>query len=316
MIKLIASIGILVLTAGLWGATRETRINGGTVGQTTVTIQDSVSGATTASTGGATAATGTTGGTATTQAALKVVASPKPTVLKELNLSDSRQVYIYGVIDENNSPSIAQQILQLGKDASPINILINSPGGSVLDGAEIISAMQAAKGPVNTVCVQICASMAAMIHSYGSKRLMIDRSLIMFHPATGGVEGEVDKMYSRLGTLKEYIGEMELNAANRAGMSYQDYKFHSGIEMWLPARKAVAGGYADDVVFVRGSESAKLFLNVQNTMRYVNRRLPFVMFPNGSFTQPTNGKFYWISPEAYNMLYGNFPTSSVVTNGR
>jgi ATP-dependent Clp protease, protease subunit len=238
---------------------------------------------------------------------ITAVATPSPTTnkvvkmksasLKELNLNDDRQVYVYGVIDETTAPAIAKQLLELGEDSRPISVLINSPGGSVLDGAAIISAMQAAKGPVNTVCVQICASMAAMIHSYGTKRLMIDRSFVMFHPATGGVEGEVDKMYSRLGSLKEYIGDMELNAATRAGMTYDDYKFHSGVEMWLSARNALKNGFADDVVYVRGAEAGKLFLNAQNTMRYVNKRLPFVM--NGK-----DGKFYWISPEAYIMLYG------------
>jgi ATP-dependent Clp protease protease subunit len=291
MIKLIFITG-LALVSFATIATFRPNPNAGTVGASTVTLTD---------TGKATTASAT----ATTTGVTNKAIVKKSTTLKELNLDDSRQVYVYGVIDETTAPQVAQQILELGKDPSPINVLINSPGGSVLDGAEIISAMQAAKGPVNTVCVQICASMAAMIHSYGTKRLMIDRSFVMFHPATGGVEGEVDKMYSRLGSLKEYIGDMELNAANRAGMSYDDYKFHSGVEMWLSSRNAIKNGFADDIVFVRGSEANKLFLNTQQTMKYVNKKLPFVMYPNGSFTQPNNGKFYWISPSAYKMLYGD-----------
>lgn len=292
MIKLLFFSGLALVSLATMASFRHNP-NAGTVGQSTVDVVD---------TGKTIAATGTT----TTPTVQSKAIVKRLTTLKELNLDDSRQVYVYGVIDESTAPAVAQQILELGKDPSPINVLINSPGGSVLDGAEIISAMQAAKGPVNTVCVQICASMAAMIHSYGTKRLVIDRSLLMFHPATGGVEGEVDKMYSRLGSLKEYIGDMELNASSRAGMSYEDYKAHSGIEMWLSARNAIKNGFADDVVFVRGSSGAKLFpSNAQNTMKYVNKRLPFVMNPNGNFTQPNNGKFYWISPEAYHMLYGD-----------
>jgi len=291
MIKLLFFSGLALVSLATMATFRHDP-NAGQVGASTITLTDTNKPVTLA---------GTTATPTVANKAIKV----KATTLKELNLDDSRQVYVYGVIDETTAPTVAQQILELGKDPSPINILINSPGGSVLDGAEIISAMQAAKGPVNTVCVQICASMAAMIHSYGTKRLMIDRSLVMFHPATGGVEGEVDKMYSRLGSLKDYIGDMELNAANRAGMDYHDYKAHSGIEMWLSARDAIKGGFADEIVFVRGSSGAKLFTNSASTMKYVNKRLPFVMFPNGTFTQPNNGKFYWISPQAYHMLYGD-----------
>lgn len=293
MIKLLF-IGGLVLVGIATSLGLKHDPKAGSVGQSTVAISD---------TGKPLTATAVTA--PPPNSVVNKAVQPSTATLKELNLNDSRQVYVYGVIDETTAPVVAQRILELGKDPSPITVLINSPGGSVLDGAAIVSAMQAASGPVNTVCVQICASMAAMIHSYGTKRLMIDRSFVMFHPATGGVEGEVDKMYSRLGSLKEYIGDMELNAASRASMSYDDYKAHSGVEMWLSARNAIKNGFADDIVFVRGTDSAKLFQNAQGTMRYVNKRLPFVMYPNGSFTQPTNGKFYWISPQAYHMLYGD-----------
>lgn len=178
----------------------------------------------------------------------------------QLDLSQNREVYIYGEIDENNSPNIARQILELGKDSKPINILINSPGGSVLDGALIISAMEAASGPVNTICVQLCASMAAMIHQYGTHRLMLNRSLLMFHPASGGVQGETDKMYSRLSTFKAYIGKMENNVAKRSKMTYEAYKAKSGVEWWVDAEDSIAVGLSDGIVYVRGSAASKVFL--------------------------------------------------------
>lgn len=234
--------------------------------------------------------------------------SPKSIVLKEQDLSGDRQVFITGVIDENNSPEIAKQLLDMGKDSKPITIIINSPGGSVIDGAEIISAMQAAKGPVNTICVEICASMAAMIHQYGTNRLMIDRSLVMFHPASGGVEGEVDKSFSRLSALREYIGEMELNVAKRSNISYDAYKAHSGVEWWLSAQNAVKVNIADSIVYVRGSNASKLYQGTAAMRSYYRTKLPFNSIK-------TNGRFYWISESAYNLLYGNgnFGISKEVT---
>lgn len=214
--------------------------------------------------------------------------------LKELNLSGSRQVYITGVI-EGNSALIAKQILYLGKSAEPMTIIINSPGGSVVDGAEIIAAIEAASGPVNTLCVELCASMAAMIHSYGTHRLMLNHSIVMFHPASGGVEGEVDKMYSRLSTLKRYVGKMELNVAKRAKISYEQYKARSGVEMWLDAEDAVAQGFADGIVFVRGSDSQKLYVDLPS--EFNSTQVPHRVLPVNPITlpvfSPTNPKFYW-----------------------
>lgn len=180
-------------------------------------------------------------------------------VLKELNLSSNRQVFISGVIDETNSPALTKELLELGKTAEPITIVINSPGGSVFDGAAIISAIEAAKGPVNTLCVQLCASMAAMIHSYGTQRLMLNRSVLMFHPASGGVQGTVDQMHSRLALITSFMTKMEQNVSSRSHTTLEKYKARSRVELWLDAEDSVQQGFADQIVFVRGKDAAKLF---------------------------------------------------------
>lgn len=106
--------------------------------------------------------------------------------VKYLNLVEDQTVEIYGEINES-SEAIAQKITSLAAKGKPIYLLINSPGGSVMDGALIISAIEASKAPVYTICTQLCASMAALIHQYGHTRYMVDRSILMFHPAAGGL---------------------------------------------------------------------------------------------------------------------------------
>lgn len=179
--------------------------------------------------------------------------------LHEYDLSGDRIVYVLGEIGESNSAAIAKQLLEMGRDPRPITVIINSPGGSVIDGASIISAIEVAKGPVNTLCTQLCASMAAIIHSYGTNRLMLNRSLVMYHPATGSVSGEVDKMSSRLGTLKRYIDKMDDNIAKRAGLSLEEFRHMYEVELWLDAEDAVKRGFTDHVVFVRGIQANKLY---------------------------------------------------------
>lgn len=203
--------------------------------------------------------------------------SPKSHVsIKELSLNN-REVYVTGVIDEGNSPSIAKQILAYGKSEEPMTIIINSPGGSVFDGAEIISAIEAAKGPVNTLCVQLCASMAAMIHQYGTKRLMLNRAVLMFHPAAGGLMGTIDQMNSRLTLFKSFIGKMEQNVANRSHQSFESYKQKSVVELWLDAEDSVSGGYADAVVLVRGKDAGKLYQEYSPDMNSKRKTIPFIV---------------------------------------
>lgn len=175
----------------------------------------------------------------------------------ELSLGN-RVVYVYGEIGDN-SDSIAKKILYLGESSSPITILINSPGGSVVSGSEIIAAIESASGPVNTVCVELCASMAAIIHSYGTHRYMLNHSILMFHPATASVEGEVGKMNSRLTFLKRYVDKMNANIARRAGLTNQQFESLWQVEHWVDAQDATNEGFNDAIVFVRGLDALKLY---------------------------------------------------------
>lgn len=188
---------------------------------------------------------------------VKLAVQPHTPKRYELKLS-SRVVYVQGVI-EDNADSIAKQILVLGQSPEPIIILINSPGGSVFDGAEIVAAMESAKGPVITVCTQICASMAFIIHQYGTDRLMINHSVLMAHPASAGAQGEVDKMNSRITFLKRYVDKMNQKIAARSGLSEEQFKSEWEVEHWVDAEDATNEGLNDAVVFVRGIDALKLY---------------------------------------------------------
>ncbi len=170
-------------------------------------------------------------------------------LVTHVTLNPARTVVIDTEIGQNNEPDI-QKILALGETKEPIFVVLKSPGGDVLSGAMILSAIEAAQGPVYTICDTLCASMAAIIFEHGTQRYMVDRSLVMFHPASGGAQGEVDKMVSRIGTIQRYIGKMEAYIANRVGISFEKYKELSGKELWLDAEDAVNQKYADAIVSI------------------------------------------------------------------
>ena len=167
-----------------------------------------------------------------------------------LKLEGERVVFISGEITESAYVH-ADKIKELSAvSKEPIFVLLNSPGGSVLDGALIISAIAASPAPVYTVCMQLCASMAAMIHQYGKERLMADRSILMFHDAAGSVSGYFPHMISRLNTLTRYVNKMNYHVARRANVPLNDYLAKIHEELWLDAEDAIHQGYADKIVNV------------------------------------------------------------------
>lgn len=176
--------------------------------------------------------------------------------IKTLSLTEKDTVLIEGEIGED-AKYIAQEITQKSLTNKELYILISSPGGSVLDGALIISAIEAAKIPVNTVCLDSCASMAAMIHGFGTKRLMVDRSILMFHPAAGGIRGTLEEMQSLLTTITNYVNKMDVYIANRAGLTEKQFHDMWVSQLWMDAETAVAKKFADGYVNLNLESSKK-----------------------------------------------------------
>lgn len=82
-------------------------------------------------------------------------------------------------------------LLDAQERKSPIDLYVNSPGGSVTDGMSIIDTMRGIAAPVRTVCVGLAASMAAWIVAAGERgsRSASPNAEVMLHQANGGVAG-------------------------------------------------------------------------------------------------------------------------------
>ncbi len=187
--------------------------------------------------------------TTATSLATKAEVTTTKRQVRQLDLNDKQVVQIYGEIGDD-SYFIAKKITQLAKNGKPIYVLLNSPGGSVLDGALIVSAIEGASVPVYTVVEGLCASMCQIIHAYGTKRMMVDRTVLMGHPASGGVQGTLEQMQSRLGMIQRYVNKFNAYIANRAGIPLDKYLNMVVSEMWLDAEDATALHFNDEVVNV------------------------------------------------------------------
>jgi ATP-dependent Clp endopeptidase proteolytic subunit ClpP len=178
--------------------------------------------------------------------------------IKDLELDISRTIELYGPVGVN-AIYAAITITRMNQDSNkPIFLLLDSPGGSVLTGARLISAMQTSKAPIFTVCTNMCASMAFMIHQYGVKRFALDRAILMSHPATVGYEGDVDRISSFIGTIKRYTNKLEAEVAQRMGLSFQAYKQKIQNEYWVDAEDALKDNVVDQLVNITLEKAVKL----------------------------------------------------------
>lgn len=164
----------------------------------------------------------------------------------------SNTVYLVGVVGKESANRVIREIKRLSLTNKNITLVIDSPGGSVFDGARIISTMEGSKVNIDTVCIDICASMGFIIHQYGNKRMMLDRAILMSHPAFGGInQGQINNMMSLLRMITRFVDKMDAHISVRAGLTLTEYKNLIAHELWLDAEDATSRKFNDEIVFIQ-----------------------------------------------------------------
>ena len=110
-------------------------------------------------------------------------------------LLEDRIIFLGGEITTEVANSVIAQLLFLeGRDnTKDICLYINSPGGTIDAGLAILDTMNYIRCDVSTICVGLCASMAAVLLSSGAKgkRFALKNSKIMIHqPLISNVGGQ------------------------------------------------------------------------------------------------------------------------------
>jgi ATP-dependent Clp protease protease subunit len=73
-----------------------------------------------------------------------------------------------------------------------VQLFINSPGGSVIDGMGIYDTMQYVSPDIGTICTGLAASMGAVLLAAGTKgkRTCLPHSKVMIHQPSGVMQGQ------------------------------------------------------------------------------------------------------------------------------
>ncbi|MGQ9574706.1 MAG: ATP-dependent Clp protease proteolytic subunit [Thermoguttaceae bacterium] len=121
-------------------------------------------------------------------------------------LLKDRIVFLGSSITDEVANSVVAQLLFLqAEDAkAPVNLYINSPGGSVSAGLAIYDTMQFISCDVATYCVGQAASMAAVLLAAGTtgKRYALPNARILIHQPMAGMEGSAEDIMIH---AKEFI---------------------------------------------------------------------------------------------------------------
>ena len=155
-------------------------------------------------------------------------------------------------ITSDSAPIISAQLLYLSNTDSEkeISLYIESPGGEVYAGNEIVSCMNYIPNVINTVGMGLCASYGAIILANGSygHRFVHPMTSCMVHMPIGGADGcaaDIEITCKEINRLKEMLFE---NLANRTGHTYQEVVDFCIRDKWLTAKETIDWHLADKIL--------------------------------------------------------------------
>ncbi|MFZ0888599.1 MAG: ATP-dependent Clp endopeptidase proteolytic subunit ClpP [Candidatus Binataceae bacterium] len=174
-------------------------------------------------------------------------------------LLKDRIVFVGGTVSDDLANLVTAQLLFLESEdpEKPINMYINSPGGSVTAGLAIYDTMQFVKPPVETLCVGQAGSMAAVLLAAGAKghRYALPHSRIVIHQPHGGVEGQAADIEIQ---AREVIRQREIIndiLAQHTSQNIKKIEKDTDRDNFMTAQQAVEYGLVDSVLSGRGNKA-------------------------------------------------------------
>jgi ATP-dependent Clp protease protease subunit len=167
-------------------------------------------------------------------------------------LLEDRIVFIGAPIGDGLANSVIAQLLYLQKadKARDIHMYVNSPGGSISAGLAIYDTMQYVSCPVETVCVGMAASMAAVLLAAGTagKRFALPHSRIMLHQPWGGMQGTAADIAIEAEEILEAKTTLSKILARHTGRTVEQIERETDRNKYLSPPQAREWGVIDEVV--------------------------------------------------------------------
>ena len=167
-------------------------------------------------------------------------------------LLKDRIIFIGTEIDDQVANAVVAQLIFLRADdpKKDVNIYINSPGGVISAGLAIYDTMKYLGCNINTYCIGLAASMAAVLLCAGSKgkRFIRPHSRVMLHQPHGGVGGTSADIHIQ---AQEILRMKELNAkiiADHSGKPLAQVIEDTERDFYMSAEQALEYGIVDQVL--------------------------------------------------------------------
>ena len=189
------------------------------------------------------------------------------------------EIYLYGTIgkdywdSENSMPASRFVKLLNGFGGEPVDVFVNSPGGSVFEGAAIYTAIKRYKGRVRAFVDGLAASAASYCILSADEVLISPSATMMIHDPFMYAQGNADELRSAADSLDK-LGETICSIyCEKTEMDDVEIQRLMAEETWFTAAEAVACGLADgycDEKAVSNSYDARVMSQYKHVPEFVS----------------------------------------------
>lgn len=162
-----------------------------------------------------------------------------------------RILFVNTDVNSTMANILTAQLLWLDQQGNkPINMYINSPGGSVIDGLQIIDTMNFINSPISTTCLGMAASMGAVILSCGEKgeRYVLPHSRVMIHQISSNMGGTYEDMRIEFEQTERCKKDVYNILAQNIGKTNEEIETLCDRNNWFIGQEAIDLGIVDKMV--------------------------------------------------------------------
>lgn len=163
-----------------------------------------------------------------------------------------RIIFLNGEVNDTMSALICAQLLLLEAESQkkPINLYINSPGGSMTSGLAIYDTMQFIHAPVHTLCMGTARSMGSFLLMAGEPghRSALPNASLHVHQPLGGFQGQASDIFIQAEEMRKTKHKVIEFYARYCGRTYEEVERKLDRDCFMDAQEALEWGLIDSIL--------------------------------------------------------------------
>lgn len=173
-------------------------------------------------------------------------------------LLKERTIVVQGQVEAGMAGVIIAQLkyLEALDKNAPIQMIINSPGGSIVDGLGIYDVMRQVNCPITTIGVGMQASMGSVLLAGGDHRVMAPNARLLVHQGSGRAEGTPSDLEISRAFHQTMVDRLKTVYQDHTGLSRKYWGIVLNRDTWFTAEQAKKIGFIHEIVEIKPTKKA------------------------------------------------------------